>query len=241
MSVAIPLVILAGLLLAGKKKSKSAPVSAPVPDGDGLDMVSREGPVGPSLEPGPLSYVPTPGPVSDGPVLDERPVTLSTPVADIPPAAGPTTPLETLVQPSTAAQQAAALPPGATVEEVSPATEDDEPEPAAGPTTPVQSVQPTQAAQEAASLPPGTTVEEVSTEAASPAVQSPVEAARALAAYASAALARRDGAALGLKRAPSPDVAALQAAMGDIAADGIYGPATRARGRALGVTMPVRK
>jgi hypothetical protein len=70
---------------------------------------------------------------------------------------------------------------------------------------------------------------------------SPKAAAQALANYATQELKAGRGANLGVKGKPSRTVAEYQAAMGNITADGMYGPATRTRGQQLGVNMPVRK
>ena len=45
----------------------------------------------------------------------------------------------------------------------------------------------------------------------------------------------------GTKAAPNPIVRAAQKDMGSITADGIYGPSTRSRAKALGVTLPPRQ
>jgi len=74
-----------------------------------------------------------------------------------------------------------------------------------------------------------------------PAAISPKDAAQALANYAKQKLAAGQGAQLGVKGKPSATVRDYQAKMGNITADGIYGPATRARGQQLGVNMPIRK
>lgn len=65
------------------------------------------------------------------------------------------------------------------------------------------------------------------------AVRSPQQAARELLSYARKAIAARNGAALGTKGRPNAFVRAAQLDMGQVKADGIYGTATRARGKAL--------
>lgn len=67
----------------------------------------------------------------------------------------------------------------------------------------------------------------------------PVAAANELAAYVRANKGK--GVALGVKGRPNDTVRALQLQMGEVEADGIYGPATRERGRVLtGRAMPSR-
>jgi hypothetical protein len=72
--------------------------------------------------------------------------------------------------------------------------------------------------------------------------RSAVQAAEDLLAHAKAAIASGKAASqLGSKSAPNQTVALAQADMGELTADGIYGPATRARGKALtGKTFPAR-
>lgn len=86
-------------------------------------------------------------------------------------------------------------------------------------------------ASEAAAQNPGLPVDEV-------VPADPNAAARELASYVTKNKGK--GAKLGTKAAPSDVVRALQAQMGGLVTDGIYGPATRERGKALGVTMPPR-
>jgi hypothetical protein len=62
--------------------------------------------------------------------------------------------------------------------------------------------------------------------------RTPKEAASELGTY------LRGGGSKGSKGAPSAAVKQAQTDMGGLAADGLYGPATRARGKALGVTLP---
>jgi hypothetical protein len=70
--------------------------------------------------------------------------------------------------------------------------------------------------------------------------RSPAQAAAELLAYVTPILAAKRGSELGTKGAPNAVVKAAQLDMG-IAADGIYGPSTRTRGKALtGKTFPVR-
>lgn len=72
--------------------------------------------------------------------------------------------------------------------------------------------------------------------------RTPVQAARELYEHASALLAAGKGAQLGVKGAPSSFVRDAQRDMGGLTADGMYGPATRTRGKQLtGQTFPVRK
>lgn len=72
--------------------------------------------------------------------------------------------------------------------------------------------------------------------------RAPEQAARELYDYASAALKAKKGSQLGTKGRPSAVVQSAQRDMGQITADGIYGPSTRARGKQLtGVTFPERK
>jgi hypothetical protein len=68
-----------------------------------------------------------------------------------------------------------------------------------------------------------------------PAKRAPVQAARDLLTY-----LQTRGANYGTKNAPSGPVRDAQRDMGGVAADGIYGPSTRARGAALGVKLPAR-
>lgn len=72
--------------------------------------------------------------------------------------------------------------------------------------------------------------------------RSPEEAALELYDHARALLDQRQGYLLGTKNAPSEFVRDAQRDMNGIVADGIYGPGTRARGRALtGKLFPIRK
>lgn len=114
--------------------------------------------------------------------------------------------------------------------------EDDEPAVVPKGVTPVPvvvEVPPTEA-QEKAAVVPGVTVEEVLEERA------PAAAAMELAEFARAMLGAKRGGELGTKAKPSERVAALQRELG-VKPDGIYGPATRKAGEALGVKMPVRR
>lgn len=62
--------------------------------------------------------------------------------------------------------------------------------------------------------------------------RTPQQAARELYSYARAAIAKKQGSLLGTKGRPNPFVRDAQSDMG-LKPDGIYGPATRARGNAL--------
>ena len=75
-----------------------------------------------------------------------------------------------------------------------------------------------------------------------PAVKrTPVQAANDLYAYAKAVLAAKEGWKLGTRDKPSETVRSAQADMGELTADGIYGPKTKARGKALtGKDFPTR-
>lgn len=67
------------------------------------------------------------------------------------------------------------------------------------------------------------------------------QAAQDLLAYARRVLASNQGSQLGTAREPSAIVRSAQADMGELVADGVYGPTTRARGKALtGTTFPAR-
>jgi hypothetical protein len=59
------------------------------------------------------------------------------------------------------------------------------------------------------------------------------QAALDLLAYVTPILAAKRGSELGVKGAPNAVVKAAQLDMGDVPADGIYGPRTRAKGKAL--------
>lgn len=73
------------------------------------------------------------------------------------------------------------------------------------------------------------------------ATRSPVAAAQALFDYVSAAISAGRSASLGSKGSPNAIVRDAQADMGDVAIDGIYGTATRTRGKQLlGKTFPAR-
>lgn len=89
----------------------------------------------------------------------------------------------------------------------------------------------------------GVTVEEVEPEGEAVDVPSPHEQAIELARYVAAELKAGRGANLGIRGKPSVFVQAAQLGMGmsQADADGIYGPATRAAGQALGVVMPARR
>lgn len=77
-------------------------------------------------------------------------------------------------------------------------------------------------------------------EAPSPAARSAQQAARELYTYVSKAIANKQSGLLGTKTRPNPFVANAQRDMG-VKPDGIYGPATRARGKALlQKTFPAR-
>jgi hypothetical protein len=97
------------------------------------------------------------------------------------------------------------------------------PKPAPAPKAPAKPAAPT--ASKPAAPPPAT----------EPVRRAPEQAARELLAYVKAALASGTGLAtkLGTKATPSATVRDAQRDMGQITADGIYGPATRERGRAL--------
>jgi hypothetical protein len=72
-------------------------------------------------------------------------------------------------------------------------------------------------------------------------LRAPEAAAQELFNYAREVLSKSKGYLLGTKAAPSRLVQDAQTDMGEIAADGIYGPATRDRGKALlGKTFPAR-
>jgi hypothetical protein len=74
-----------------------------------------------------------------------------------------------------------------------------------------------------------------------PTRRTPVQAATELLAYARSAIGSGKGSMLGDKDRPSETVRLAQAEMGELKADGQYGPATRARGKALtGQTFPAR-
>jgi hypothetical protein len=74
-----------------------------------------------------------------------------------------------------------------------------------------------------------------------PAKRSANQAALDLLAYVTPILAAKRGAELGVKGAPNGVVKAAQLDMGDVPADGIYGPRTRAKGTALsGKKFPPR-
>jgi hypothetical protein len=89
----------------------------------------------------------------------------------------------------------------------------------------------------------GVTVEEVQPEGEAVDVPSPHEQAIELARYVAAELKAGRGGNLGVRGKPSAFVQAAQLGMGmsQADADGIYGPATRAAGQALGVVMPARR
>lgn len=71
--------------------------------------------------------------------------------------------------------------------------------------------------------------------------RAPDQAARDLLAYVNAAAGSQRATLLGYKGHPNAFVQSAQSDMGGIAADGIYGPATRARGKALiGKAFPPR-
>lgn len=79
------------------------------------------------------------------------------------------------------------------------------------------------------------------TPTAAAAKRTPQKAAQDLLAYVKPILAARKGSELGTKGAPNPFVKSAQIDMGGVAADGIYGPDTRARGKQLiNVTFPAR-
>lgn len=74
-----------------------------------------------------------------------------------------------------------------------------------------------------------------------PAKRAPIQAARELLEYVSSVIKSGQGATLGSKTAPNPAVKAAQLDMGISPADGIYGPATRNKGKALtGKDFPAR-
>lgn len=76
---------------------------------------------------------------------------------------------------------------------------------------------------------------------AASAKRAPQKAAQDLLAYVKPILAAKKGSELGTKGAPNPFVKSAQIDMGGVAADGIYGPDTRARGKQLlNVTFPAR-
>jgi hypothetical protein len=71
--------------------------------------------------------------------------------------------------------------------------------------------------------------------------RTPQQAAAALLAYVTPITKARQSSILGSKASPNTTVAIAQTEMGDVATDGIYGPATRARGKALiGKNFPPR-
>lgn len=78
--------------------------------------------------------------------------------------------------------------------------------------------------------------------AAKPAAKrTPITAAKDLLSYVSSAIASGAAATLGTKASPNPIVKAAQIDMSITPADGIYGPATRNRGKALtGLAFPAR-
>ena len=75
-----------------------------------------------------------------------------------------------------------------------------------------------------------------------PATRDPAQAAQDLYNYVKKAIASKQTALLGTKSRPNPFVRTAQRDMGLIPADGIYGPATRARGKSIlkGVNFPAR-
>jgi hypothetical protein len=74
-----------------------------------------------------------------------------------------------------------------------------------------------------------------------PAKRAPIQAARELLEYVSSAIKSGQGSTLGTKTAPNPAVKAAQIDMGVSPADGIYGPATRNKGKSLtGKDFPAR-
>ena len=74
-----------------------------------------------------------------------------------------------------------------------------------------------------------------------PSARTPKAAAQALLEYVTAAIAAGRGATLGSKSSPNAIVRDAQADMDNIDVDGVYGPATRARGKALlGKSFPAR-
>lgn len=105
-------------------------------------------------------------------------------------------------------------------------------------------VAPSQATEEAAAQ-PGVPVAEVlpPTDATDSEEEDARAAALELATVARALLERGQGGQLGTRNRPSERVRELQKRMGmpEADADGIYGPATRARARELGAQAPVRK
>jgi hypothetical protein len=75
-----------------------------------------------------------------------------------------------------------------------------------------------------------------------PSQRAPKAAAQSLYDYVSAAIKAGRGATLGTKSSPNAVVRDAQQDMGELVADGIYGPATRTRGKALlGRTFPARQ
>jgi hypothetical protein len=214
MGTLLMLALGAWALLGGKKN--------PAGDG-GAKRTSR--PTHPALEPLPTYGVAEVFPGHDEPdMVPEKPAAEAAPVAVVDPS------------PGTKTAQAS---PGEVVHEVvhPDAPDADAPEVDVLPKT--SSPEPVAVAPskgtEAARANPGEVVHEV--------VQSsrtPEQAASELAGYARECIAAKNGAQLGSKNNPSAFVSAAQDDMG-IAADGIYGPATRARGEKLGVKMPVRR